>query len=190
MGKLDELEEELARKKAEVERKAALEAGKVAVRTAWKGLVAAVSGAADSVLSSAERELEEAQAARGKAPPGGEVLDDEVDDFTASSRALDNVRGSLDHAEPSAAERRAAREARAKAELAAMKAAMGEGRAPAVDTEEASGDEPVIEAHYEGPGAKALRKRREREERARKELEALKEQATHVEDRPPVKRTL
>jgi hypothetical protein len=127
---------------------------------------------------------------RGKAPPGGEVLDDEVDDFTASSRALDNVRGSLERDEPSASERRAVREARAKAELAAMKAAMGEGRMPAADPEEESEAEPVIEAHYEGPGAKALRARREREERARRELEALKAQSTHPDDRPPVKRTL
>ncbi len=189
MGTLDELEEELARKKAEVERKAALEAGKVAVRTAWKGLVAAVSGAADSVLSSAESSLEDARASRGKAPEGGEVLDDEVDDFTASSRALDNVRGTIDHGEPSALDRRQAREARAKAELAAMKAAMGEGRDPDPDAEDDE-EEPVIEARYEGPGARAARLRREREQRAQRELEALKEQATHPEDRPPAKRTL
>ena len=35
MGKLDDLEKELAEKKAEVERRAALEAGKMAVKTAW-----------------------------------------------------------------------------------------------------------------------------------------------------------
>ena len=65
MGKMDELEEELARKKAEVERRAAVKAGKIAVKTAWTGLVAAVSGVADSVLSSAEKELDDARAARG-----------------------------------------------------------------------------------------------------------------------------
>jgi hypothetical protein len=190
MGKLDELEAELAEKKAELERRAALEAGKVAVKTAWKGLVAAVSGAADSVLSSAEKELDDARAARGKAPPGGEVLDDEVDDFTASSRALDNVRGSIDSTQPSARDRRLAREARAKAELQAMKAAMGEGRAPAADDADTGVDEPVVEARYEGPGAQRLRERREREEKAQRELEALKAQSTHPEDRPPAKRTL
>lgn len=190
MGKLDDLEKELAEKKAEVERRAALEAGKMAVKTAWKGLVAAVSGAADSVLSSAERDLDDARAARGKAPPGGEVLDDEVDDFTASSRALDNVRGSIDSSQPSARDRRLAREARAKAELEAMKAAMGEARTPDLDEDAGDADEPVLEAHYEGPGAKALRERREREEKAKRELEALKAQSTHPEDRPPAKRTL
>ncbi len=191
MGKLDELEEELARKKAEVERRAALEAGKVAVKTAWKGLVAAVSGVADGMLSSAEKDLEDARAARGKAPPGGEILDDEVDDYTASSRALDNVRGEIgvDSAQPSARDRRLAREARAKAELAAMKSALGEGGERPAD--QPSGlDEPVIEAHYEGPGARALRERRERELRAQRELDAMKELAAQPEERTPVKRTL
>ncbi len=190
MGKLDELEEELAAKKAEVERKAALEAGKLAVTSAWKGLVAVVSGAADNILSSAEQDLQDARAARGKAPPGGEVQDDEVDPFTASGRALDNVRDDIGEigAQPSARERRLAREARAKAELEAMKAAMGDGaeRTAAPEPDE----EPVIEARYEGPGAKAARKRREREQRAQRELDALKEQNVHPEDRPPAKRTL
>ena len=188
MGKMDELEEELARKKAEVERRAAVKAGKIAVKTAWTGLVAAVSGVADSVLSSAEKELDDARAARGKAPPGGEVRDDEVDEFTASSRALDNVRGSIDRSQPTARERRMAREARAQAELESMKRTLGERSdepgAPDAD------DEPVIEAKYQGLGADALRSRREREQKAQRGLEALKDQQVHPEDRPPVKRTL
>lgn len=189
MGKLDELEEELARKKAEVERRAALEAGKVAVKTAWKGLVAAVSGVADSVLSSAEKDLEDARAVRGKAPPGGEVLDDEIDDFTASSRALDNVRGSIDSAQPSARDVRLAREARARSELEAIKRTLGDApENPASEPEPL--DEPVVEARYEGPGAKAARERRAREQRAQQELEDMKGQQVHPDERPPVKRTL
>jgi len=191
MGKLDELEEELANKKAEVERTAALQAGKLAVTTAWKGLVAAVSGAADSILSSAEQDLQDARTARGKAPPGAEVLDDEVDPFTASGRALDNVRGDIGEVstQPSARDRRLAREARAKVELEAMKAAMDDGAERPASVAELD-DEPVIEARYEGPGAKAARKRREREQRAQRELDALKEQTVHPDDRPPAKRTL
>jgi hypothetical protein len=185
MGKLDELEEQLLREKEELERKAAVKAGKAAMKSAWRGLVAAVSGAAESLVSSAERELEEARVARGEAPAGGEVLDDEVDDFTASQRALDNVRGSIASAGPSARELREAREALARAELEALKARFGDEQ-PA----EEEPAEPVVEARYEGPGAQARRAREAREERAQRELERLKAQSEQPEDRPPVKRTL
>jgi hypothetical protein len=192
MGKLDELEEQLLQEKEELERKAALKAGKAAVKTAWKGIVAAVSGAADSVIGAAERELDEARAARGEAPVPDADLEGGIDDYSASTRALDNVRGSVigsaeANAQPSARERRLAREARARAELAAMKRSLGESSAA---EPEPLDEEPVIEARYEGPGAKALRERREREERAKRELEAMKERSVHPDDREPVKRTL
>lgn len=134
MGKLDELEQELLREKEELERKAAVAAGKAAVKTAWRGLVAAVTGAAESVVGAAERELEGARAARGKAPEGGEVRDDAVDGYTASARALENVRGSIGKVETSARQQRLDREARALAELEALKRSRAE--APPVVADE------------------------------------------------------
>ncbi len=180
---VDDIKDELERKKAEAERKIAVEAGKAAVKTAWKGLVAAVSGLADDILTAGEKELAEARAARGTKEDGAELPEDEP----VSEAALDRVRSrSTVSATPSAREQRLARERRAAKEREARKrahAARGGEDEPALV-------EPIDDQPRRRTLSGAQREREEREEAAQRELDALKDRHEHPEDRPPVKRTL
>ena len=179
---VDDIKDELGKKKAEAERRIAVEAGKAAVKTAWKGLVAAVSGLADDVLSAGENELAEARAARGldstDAPPD--------DDEPASEAALDRLREEQARpSAPSARDRRLVRERRALRELEALKRAHA-----AEDPGESPAEDPLDAPPRQRTLSVAQRQRQQREDSARKELDELKERQLHPEDRPPVKRTL
>ncbi len=185
MGTKDDLEETLERTKTEAERRLAVRAGKAAVKTAWRGLVAAIEGVTDGVLGHAEKELAEAEAARGR----GEIDLDTSDDGASEdalarlredqARRATQVQDAPRRRGPTLDDKLDARDAarerelRAQAKLEVMKRALAEGRLRAPEPE------PARPTRADP-----------REERAREELEALEEQSVHPDDRPPAKRTL
>jgi len=143
-----------------------------------------VSGLADDVLSKGERELSEARASRGIADEKAAV----EDDISTSESALGRVRESTASLPtPSARDRRLARERRALEQLQALKSARAAGppEQPAEPSHDPLDDRPRPRTLSTGE-----RERRDGEERAQRELDSLKEQQGHPEDRPPVKRTL
>ncbi len=161
MGILDD-----AKKKSE--ERLAREAGKAAAKQALKGLRRAVGGLADELLDYAEKELEEARAAQqGRDPlPVGEVEAPELPQPQPPPAQEAEVQAPEDES--------AQREARARQELEALKAAMKEGRRP-----EPPSPPPQERA---APPSPARQARLEREERARRELQALKRRMGIVED--------
>jgi len=167
--------------------KAAEEAGKAAARQTVGLVKKTVEGLAEDFLGFAERELEEAQAAREGRGEG--LTSTEVDE------ALPEVDAPTDEAsdevpardQPTAEQLAAEREARARAELEELKSALRAGNAEdAVDPAEV---EPPIPEDDLASRPPAVRARIERERRAQEELEALKRQLLGG-DGPPPKKTL